>query len=89
MKSNIAQAAHPPIRTGYELLKLLEGLAEEAYRGGEPILAFVLAATAGAYGNGIVRDIGDVLERIVGSEARAGILRRVADEAARSNAQKN
>ncbi len=64
-------------------------LAADAYRTREPELAFTLAAIAGAFQNGIVGDIADVLERIIGSQARLGILRRLADEAARLNVGKN
>jgi len=81
--------SHPPTKSAYELLTLLEELAEDAFRNGEPELAFCLAACAGAFARGIIPDIGALFVSVIGKAGRAGILRKIADEVARANAAKN
>jgi hypothetical protein len=86
MKLNAAPTAQP---TAFELWKLVETLAVDAHRSRDLELSFVLAVVSIAFGNGIVGDIGGILEGIIGSEARVVILQRLADAAARLNVGKN
>ena len=81
--------SHPHTKSDYELLTLLEELAEDAYRSGETELAFCLAACAGAFARGIIPDISALFESVIGKAGRAGLLRKLADEAARSNTGQN